>query len=123
MKRIYHFEPFLHTATSTKTKKETVQGDASSQKEGNVAAHLRIMQPAPTSQKDTQRSGKTQTVHTFNQTQTIVITCIFKYCAYIRIRIEYVYLQMHIFMGTSLYGTKLIRTRTEPLPNKRVFIE
>ena len=29
----------------------------------------------------------------------------------------------HIYMGTSLYGTKLIRTNTEPLRNKRIFTE
>ena len=44
-------------------------------------------------------------------------------CAYIRIRIYYVSLTMHIYMGTYLYGTKLIRTRTEPLRSKGVFIE
>ena len=30
---------------------------------------------------------------------------------------------MHLNMGTYLYGTKLIRTRTETLRNKRVFTE
>ena len=30
---------------------------------------------------------------------------------------------MHIYMSTYLYGTKVIRTRTEPLRNKQVFIE
>ena len=68
-------------------------------------------------------SGKTQTLHTFNQTLTTIIICIFNYCAYIWIRTYYVSLTMHIYIGTSLYGTKLIRTRTEPLGNKQVFIE
>ena len=44
-------------------------------------------------------------------------------CAYIRIRIKYESLTTHINLGTYLYGTKLIRTRTETLWNKRVFTE
>ena len=43
-------------------------------------------QPLP-AQKSPQCSGKTQTLHTFNQTPTINKTCIFNYCANIRIRI------------------------------------
>ena len=57
-----------------------------------------------------------------NWTLTINIMY-FNCCAYIRIRIQYVSLTMHIYMGTYLYGTKLIRTRTEPLRNKRVFMD
>ena len=37
--------------------------------------------------KETWCSGKSQTLHTFNQTLTIIITCIFNCCAYIRISI------------------------------------
>ena len=51
-KCIYRFEPFLHTAGSTLTKKETEHGDVFSQNERSVAAHLGGMRSSPTSQNN-----------------------------------------------------------------------
>ena len=64
------------------------------------------MQLAPASQKDPNIHGKTQTLHTVNQILTTIFIYIFKCCAYTRIRIHYVSLTKHIYIGTYLYGTK-----------------
>ena len=47
------FEAVLHTATSTTTKEEAEHGDVFYRKRANVAAHLRGMRRASTSQKAT----------------------------------------------------------------------
>ena len=52
-KCVCRHEPFLHTAASTKTKKETENGDVFSSKGGSEAAHLQGMRAALSSQKDT----------------------------------------------------------------------
>ena len=99
-KYIYRFEPFLHVAESTKTKKEAEHGNFISQKRG-VSQHTWEAHGQPLPAKKTPwRPGTTEALHTFNQTLTITITCTFNCCAYKRICIEYVSLPLHIYMGT-----------------------
>ena len=52
-RHVWLFKPLLHTAPSTTTNENTEHGVVFSSKEGIVAAHLRGMRPAPSSQKDT----------------------------------------------------------------------
>ena len=90
----------------------------------SVAAHLRGMRLTLTAKKDPlmlrRNSNILLLLLNFHYNCIMYFNC----CAHIRIRIYiYVSLTMHINMGTYLYGTKLIRTRTEPLRNKRVFTE
>ena len=46
-------EPFLHSAASTKTEKETQHKDVLFEKRGSVAAHLGGTRPIPTERKST----------------------------------------------------------------------
>ena len=93
-------------------------------KKGRVSQHTceACGQPLPT-QKDTLMLRRNSNIFYFLLDFNYNYIKYFNCCAYIRIRIDYVTLTMHINMGTFLYGTKLIRTRAEPLRNRRVFTE
>ena len=88
-----------------------------------VAAHMRGMRPTPTAKKDTLMLKRNSNILLFLLNFHYNSIMYFNCCAYIRIRTYYVSLTMHINLGTYLYGTKLIQTRTETLRNKRVFTE
>ena len=86
-KCVCRLDPFLHSAASTKTKKETQHRDVFSQKRVTVTAHLLGMQPTLTAKKDPLKLRRNSNILllllNFHYNSVTYFNC----CAYIRIRI------------------------------------
>ena len=81
------FYPFLHSAASTKTKKETEDRDLFSQKGASIAAQLRGMRLNLTSQKDTLMLWRYSNISYILLDFNFNYIMYFNNCANIRIRI------------------------------------
>ena len=114
----------VKTVTSSRSLSFTYFRKSSGKKTGTIAAHLQSLRLAPTSTKDTPMLRINSKHYHFNSNSKLPQSYIFITIVHIYGYVSYTYpWQMFINVGTYLYGTKLIRTRAEPLQNKRVFTE
>ena len=89
-----------------------------------VVEHQQGMRPASTSQKDTLMLRKNSNMIYFQWNSNYHYNMYLQQlCIYTDTYIIRIPTNVHIYLGTYLYGTNLIRTRTEPLRNKQEFKE
>ena len=107
-KCVCRLEPFLHSADSAKTKKETQHKDVFSQKRGSFAAHLRGMRPTLTAKKDPLILRRDSNI--------LLLLLKFHYncIMYLTVVHIYGYVYIRILNNAHNYGYVFIRNKTDP---------